>query len=64
MPFLVDCSKYIKAVKYAPNETSALCAETHALFGILNSLKLVALQLEGEVSDKAIQTNRVVLAST
>lgn len=48
--------KYIQAVKHAPKEISNLCAEVRALYGILQSLKLVALQLEGGDSDTAIQT--------
>ncbi len=51
--------KYIQAVKRAPTEISELCAEIRVLYGILHSLKLVALQLEGEDSDTVIQTTYI-----
>ena len=51
--------KYVKAVKGAPNELSALTAAMGALSGILHNLSLVACQLEGESFDTTIQANHI-----
>ena len=51
--------KYIKAVKGAPNELSALITSMGALSGILHNLSLVACQLEGEPFDSTIQANHI-----
>ena len=51
--------KYIKAVKSAPNDLSALTLAMGALSGILNNLSLVSCQLEGESFDTTIQTNHI-----
>ena len=40
--------KYVKAVKKAPKEISALSAEIGALYGVLSNLHLVSCQLEHE----------------
>ena len=40
--------KYVKAVKKAPKEISALSAEIGALYGVLSNLRLLSCQLEHE----------------
>ena len=51
--------RYVKAVKGAPNELSALASAMGALSGILHNLSLVAFQLEGEPFDTTIQANHI-----
>ncbi len=51
--------KYVKAVKGAPNELSALTSAVGALSGILHNLKMVAYELEGEPFGTTIQTNHI-----
>ena len=50
---------YVKAVKGAPNELSALITAIGALSGILHNLSLIASQLEGESFDSTIQANHI-----
>ena len=50
---------YVKAVKGAPNELSALITAIGALSGILHNLSLIACQLEGEPFDSTIQANHI-----
>lgn len=47
--------KYVKAVKDAPKEISALSSELGALYGLLNSLHLLSGQLEAESFGSAVQ---------
>ena len=51
--------KYVKAVKGAPKEMSALTTTTGALSGILHNLSLLAEQLKGEPFDTTIQANHI-----
>lgn len=51
--------KYVRAVKGAPNELSALTSAMGALSGILHNLSLVALQLEGEPFNTTAQANHI-----
>lgn len=51
--------KYVKAVKGAPKELSALTLAMGALSGVLHNLNLVILQLEGEPFDTTIQANHI-----
>lgn len=51
--------KYVKAVKGAPKELSALTSAMGALTGILHNLSLVAFQLEGEPFDTTIQATHI-----
>lgn len=51
--------KYIKAVKKAPKEISALSTEIGSLYGILNSLQLVSRQLEDETFDTSTRIHHV-----
>lgn len=51
--------KYVKAVKGAPKQLSALTTATGALSGILHNLSLLAGQLEGESFDTTIQANHI-----
>ena len=51
--------KYVKAVKKAPKEISALSTEIGSLYGILSSLQLVSRQLEGETFDTSTRIHHV-----
>ena len=51
--------KYVKAVKKAPKEISALSTEIGSLYGILSSLQLISRQLEGETFDTSTRTHHV-----
>ena len=51
--------KYVKAVKKAPNEISALSAEIGSLYGILSRLQLVSRQLEDEAFDTVTRIHHV-----
>ena len=51
--------KYVKTVKGAPTELSALTSAMGALSGILHHLALVASQLEGEQWDATVQANHI-----
>lgn len=51
--------KYVKAVKSAQKDISALSAEIGSLYGILSNLHLVACQLEGESFELATRTHHV-----
>ena len=51
--------KYVKAVKKAPKEISALYAEINSLYGILSSLQLVSRQLEDETFNTSTRTHHV-----
>ena len=51
--------RYIKTVKGAPKELSALTTAMGALSGILHNLSLLAGQLEGEPFDTTIQANHI-----
>lgn len=51
--------RYIKTVKGAPKELSALTTAMGALSGILHNLSLLADQLEGETFDTTIQANHI-----
>lgn len=51
--------RYVKAVKGAPKELSALTTAMGALSGILHNLCLLADQLEGESFDTTIQANHI-----
>ena len=51
--------KYVKAVKKAPQEISALSAEINSLYGVLRSLQLVARQLEDETFDTSTRIHHV-----
>ena len=50
---------YVKVVKGAPNELSALITAIGALSGILHNVGLIACQLEGEPFDSTIQANHI-----
>ena len=50
--------KYVKAVKEAPKEIAALSPELGILYGILNSLHLIAYQFETETFDPTTQILR------
>ena len=50
---------YVKAVKGAPNELSALITAMGALSGILHNLSLIASQLEGEPFNSTIHANHI-----
>ena len=50
---------YIKSVKEAPKEIAALSSEIGALYGILNHVRLIACQLEGETFDSTIQVHYI-----
>ena len=52
---------YVKAVKGAPNELSALLTAMGALSGILHNLSLIACQLEGELFESTIQASHIHL---
>ena len=51
--------KYVKAVKNAPKEISALSTEIGSLYGILSTLQLVSRQLEGETFDTSTRIHHV-----
>lgn len=51
--------KYVKAVKKAPKEISALSAELGSLYGILSTLQLVSRQLEDETFDTSTRIHHV-----
>ena len=51
--------KYVKAVKKAPKEISALSAEINSLYGVLRSLQLVSRQLEDEAVDASTRIHHV-----
>ena len=51
--------KYVKAVKKAPKEISALSTEIGALYGVLSNLELVSRQLEHEKSDLTTRTHHI-----
>ena len=51
--------KYLKAVRGAPNELSALITAMGALSGILHNLSLITCQLEGEPFDSTIQASHI-----
>lgn len=51
--------KYVKAVKKAPKEISALSAEIGSLYGILSSLHLVSCQLEGEMFESTTRIHHI-----
>ena len=51
--------KYVRAVKKAPKEISALSAELGSLYGILNSLQLISRQLEDETFDTSTRIHHV-----
>ena len=50
---------YIKAAKNAEKEIAALTAEITSLYGILNSLHLVACRFEGEELDTTMQIHHI-----
>ena len=50
---------YVKAVKGAPNELSALITAMGALSGILHNLSLITSKLEEESFDSTIQANHI-----
>ena len=50
---------YVKAVKGASKDISALSSEIGALYGLLNSLRLVSLQLEGEDFESTTRIHHV-----
>ena len=51
--------KYVKAVKGAPKELSALTLAMGALSGILHNLNLIILQLDREPFDTTIQADHI-----
>ena len=51
--------KYVKAVKKASKEISALFAEISSLYGVLRSLELVSRQLEDETFDTSTRIHHV-----
>ena len=51
--------KYVKAVKNAPKEISALSTEIGSLYGTLSTLQLVSRQLEGETFDTSTRIHHV-----
>lgn len=51
--------RYVKAVKKAPKEISALSTEIGALYGVLNNLQLVSFQLEHEKADPTTRTHHI-----
>ena len=51
--------KYVKAVKKAPKEISALATEIGSLYGILSRLQLVSRQLEDETFDTTTRIHHV-----
>ena len=51
--------KYVKAVKKAPKEISALSTEIGALYGILNNLHLVSRQLEHEQAESTTRIHHI-----
>ncbi|KAF6222560.1 hypothetical protein HO133_000605 [Letharia lupina] len=51
--------KYVKAVKKAPKEISALSAEIGALYGILSNLQLVSRQLEDETFESTTRVHHI-----
>lgn len=51
--------KYVKAVKKAPKEISALSNQIGALYGILSNLHLVSLQLEHERADSTTRIHHI-----
>ena len=50
---------YVKAVKKAPTEISALSTEIGALYGVLSSLHLVSRQLEHEQADSTTRIHHI-----
>ncbi|KAL8766045.1 MAG: hypothetical protein Q9209_007074 [Squamulea sp. 1 TL-2023] len=58
---LVFCRifKYKKAVKGASNEISALLSEVGALYGVLNNLHLVSLQLDEKIFHTTMRTHYI-----
>ena len=50
---------YVKAVKKAPKEISALSAEIGALYGVLSNLHLVSRQLEHEQADSTTRIHHI-----
>ena len=51
--------KYVKAVKGAPKEISALSTEIGALYGVLSNLYLVSRQLEHEQADSTTRIHHI-----
>lgn len=51
--------KYVKAVKRAPKEISALSTEIGALYGVLSNLYLVCRQLEHEQADSTTRIHHI-----
>lgn len=51
--------KYVKAVKKASKEISALSAEIGVLYGILTNLQLVSRQLEDETFESTTRTHHI-----
>ena len=51
--------KYVKAVKKAPKEISALSAEIGALYGVLSNLQLLSRQLEDEKFESTTRIHHI-----
>lgn len=51
--------KYVRAIKDAPKEISALSSELGVLYGLLNSLHLVICQLDKEAFQSAVQRHHL-----
>lgn len=51
--------KYIKGVKDAEKDVSALATEVTGLYGVLNSLRLVAIRIEGERFEPTLRVHHI-----